>query len=379
MALTPAQQAQELLTRATSVLVVAGDQLSVDRLAAAVACGAFLQRQGRVVDMVVPGFAPDVAPSFLDVTGVRAEVGAVNALHVRLDITKAPLGELLYDVKDGTLDITVVPKGHTWKPTDVQVEASAYRYDLIVALGAADRNALGALAREQADFLHDTPVINVDCSSANEYWGQVNLVDLNAVSVTELLFRFFEHWDRNAITAPLATALLAGMIEATKSFRTPNVTPKTLALASTLVARGAEREKIVTSLWRTRSVATLKLWGRALTRLEQDHERALVWSVLTTTDFLESGAKPETLDGVLDELLAYAPEAKTVVLLYEPAPGKGVCLTIACQPPRSAADLGRAFNATGTRERVNACLVNTTLLEAQHSVINRVRNQLNRA
>ncbi len=378
MALTPAQQAQELLTRATSVLVVAGDSPSVDRLAAAVACGAFLEKQEKIVDVVVPGFTAEDAPAFLDVKGVRANVGAVNALRVILDLTKAPLGELMYDVKDGKLDITVVPKDKTWKPNEITVEPSDYRYDLVVALGAPDRTSLGALGRDHADFLHDTPVINIDCSSANEYWGQVNLVDLNAVSVTELLFRFFEHWDRAAVDAPLATALLSGMIAATKSFRTPNVTPKTLALASTLVARGAEREKIVTSLWRTRSVATLKLWGRALSRLEQDRERALVWSVLTTADFLESGAKPETLDGVLDELLAYAPEAKTVVLLYEPAPGKGVCLTIACQPPRSAADLGRAFSATGTRDRVSACLLNTTLLEAQTSVMDRIRDQLNR-
>ena len=372
MALTPAQQAQELLTRAAHILVVAAETPSIDRLSATVACGLFLQAQGKTVDLVVPGFDPSNTPAFLDTSDVREAVGPLNVLHVSLSVEKTPLGELMYDVKDGRLNITVVPKNKTWKPSEVQVRHSDYRYDLIVALGASDALSLGALARDNAAFLHETPIINVDCAATNEYWGQVNLVDLNAVSVTELLFRFFEHWDRHRVEAPLATALLAGMISATKSFRTPNVTPKTLALAGALVARGADREKIVTSLWRTQSVATLKLWGRALTRLEQQPEQGLVWSALTTQDFLESGAKPSSLDGVIDELLTYAPEAKTVMLLSEPAPGKGIYVTLACQPPRSALELGRAFGATGTRERATACLTNTTLLHAKEQLVERL-------
>ena len=376
MALTPAQQAQELLTRATTILVVAGDQASTDQLSAVVACGLFLQKQGKAVDLVVPGFSPESAPAFLDTKEVRSAVGPLKALHVSLDVTKAPLGELMYEVKDGRLEITVVPKDKTWKPSEVQVRHGDYRYDLVVALGAADRASLGALARDHADFLHETPVINVDCASANEHWGQVNLVDLNAVSVTELLFRFFEHWDRNHIDTPLATALLAGMIAATRSFRTPNVTPKTLSMASALVARGAEREKIVTSLWRTRTVPTLKLWGRTLTYLEQDNERGLVWSVLTQQDFLECGAKATSLDGVIDELLSYTPEAKTVALIYESPDAKGICVTIACQPPRSATDLGRSIGATGTRTRATACLIDQTILGARELVVSRLQQQI---
>ncbi|MEN9558603.1 MAG: hypothetical protein RL141_972 [Candidatus Parcubacteria bacterium] len=374
MALTAAQQAQESLMRASTILVLAGDHASTDRLAAAVACGMFLEKMKKTVDVMVPGFQKESAPRFLDTKNVRSAVGPLKALHITLDVKNTPLGELSYDVKDGRLDIAVVPKERTWKPNEVVVRHGENRYDLIVALGAADQSSLGALGRDHADFVQETTVINIDCSPTNEHWGQVNLVDMNAVSVTEILFRFFEHWDRNQVDTPIATALLAGMIAATKSFRTPNVTPKTLTLASALVARGAEREKIVTSLWRTRSIPTLKLWGCVLMRLEQDRERGIVWSVLSQQDFLNSGAKPDALNDVIDELLSYAPEAKTVALLYEPAPGKGICLTLACQPPRSAAELGRAFGVTGTRERATACLTNTTLLEAQQTVIERLRD-----
>ena len=276
----------------------------------------------------------------------------------------------------GKLEITVVPKEKEWRVGDVSFKHGSDRYDLVIALDAADQASLGSLAREQADFLYRTHVINIDCGSTNEHWGQVNLVDMNAVSTSEILFRLFDSWNRNLVDEPVATALLAGMIARTKSFRTSNVTPKTLTIASSLIGMGAKREAIVTGLWRTRSIATLRLWGRALARLEQDRETSFVWSTLSPQDFVQAGASPETLDGVIDELISYAPEAKTVALIYESEPGKGVCVTLSCQPPRSAAEIGRVLGANGTRERATACLLDTTLIEATKTVTTRVRAAL---
>jgi nanoRNase/pAp phosphatase (c-di-AMP/oligoRNAs hydrolase) len=58
-----------------------------------------------------------------------------------------------------------------------------------------------------------------------------------------VLFHLFENWNRHLIDESLATTLLAGMIAKTKSFRTPDVTPKTLSTASQSLAHAA---KIVT-------------------------------------------------------------------------------------------------------------------------------------
>jgi phosphoesterase RecJ-like protein len=376
MALNPAQQAQELVSRANRILVVTRDHATTDALAAAVGCGLFLKKMGKQADIVVPGFDAKTAPSFLKTDDVKTSAGAMRAFHVTLDVSKTPLGELMYDVKDGKLEITVVPKEKEWGPADVAFRNGQDRYDLVIALDAADQASLGALAREQADFLYRTHVINIDCGNTNEHWGQVNLVDMNAVSSSEILFRLFDNWNRNLIDEQIATALLAGMISKTRSFRTPNVTPKTLSISSSLIAMGAKREEIVTGLWRTRSIATLKLWGRALARLEQDSDAAFVWTVLSQQDFIQAGTGPEYLEDVIDELLAYAPEAKTVALIYESEPGKGICVTIACQSPRSAMDLGRTVGANGTRERASACLLNTNLIDATKMVTERVRDAI---
>lgn len=378
MALTATQQAQELITRSKRILVATKDHAPTDALAAAVACGLFLKKQGKQVDVVVPGFTAKTAPAFLRSTtnDVRGTMGAMRSFHVTLDVSKTPLGELMYDVKDGKLEITVVPKEKEWNPTDVAFRHGEDRYDLVIALDCPDQASLGPLAREHADFLYRTHVVNVDCGATNEHWGQVNLVDLNAVATAEVLYNLFDTWNRHVIDEDISTALLAGMIAKTRSFRTSNVTPKTLTTASALIAMGARREDIVNGLWRTRSVATLRLWGRALARLDQDRDTGLVWTVLSHQDFIAAGAPSDALEDVIDELMSYAPEAKTIVLVYEPDAGKGVCVTMTTTAPRSAAELGRPLGLSGTRDRATGCLTNTTLLEASKTVVDRLRETL---
>jgi phosphoesterase RecJ-like protein len=377
MALNATQQAQELITRATRILVVTRDKAPVDALAAGVACGLFLKKLGKQADVVVPGFNAKSAPAFLKgAADVRGTIGAMRAFHVTLNVSKVPLAELMYDVKNGKLEITVVPKEKEWHPSDVSFKHGEDRYDLVIALDCPDMASIGSMAREHADFLYRTHIVNIDCGATNEHWGQVNLVDMNAVSTTEVLFNLFEAWNRNLIDEDIATAHLAGMIAKTKSFRTSNVTPKTLATSSQLIAMGAHREEIVNGLWRTRSVATLKLWGHALARLQQDRDLGLVWSVLSTQDFLKAGASADALEDVIDELISYAPEAKVFALVYESEPGKGICVTVAAQPPRSAAELGRTFGANGTRDRASVCITNAPLIETAKMIMERLRETM---
>lgn len=378
MALTPRQQAQEALLRASRILVLTKERPDHDGLAAAAAISLFLKSLGKTPDVIALGTTPSDIPTFLpNRDAIRGSIGPMRAFHLTLNLERTPLAELMYNVKDKKLDVTVVPKSGEWSPTDASFSHGEDRYDLVMTLGCADMASLGSLAREHADFLYRTTIVNVDCDASNEHWGQINLVDLNAVAVCEVLFGMIEEWNRNAIDEHLATALLAGMIGRTKSFRTSNVTPKTLSAASQLVAMGARREEIVHGLWRTRSIPTLKLWGRALSRLEQDRECGLVWTALTRRDILETGASEETIEGVIDELLSYAPEAHVAFIAVEQdaqMPARGI---LYAQPPLSAIDIGRPLNAQGTRERATFTHPkDKTFPEGTRVIIDRLRETL---
>jgi phosphoesterase RecJ-like protein len=379
------QQVAERLRLATRILLVTREQASIDSLAATFALARLLQQMGKRFDLFVPGFQASALPAFLPApTDVRPEAPAMRALHLQVDLSKTPLAELSYDVHEQKLDVTLIPKQGEWSEADVLTKPGHDRFDLVVAVDVPDRASLGTFSEAHADFLHRTPLVNLDCHPGNEGWGSVNFVDVTCVSTTELLWRWMQALqnDRlipNGITVdePLATALLAGMVAKTRSFRTANVTPKTLATAAKLVSLGAKREEIVHGLWRQRDVNVLKLWGRALTRLEHDRDLGLVWSQLHATDFLDTGVGPEAADGVVEELITYAPEARvTALLLGTP---DGLTLRLHARGGHSALDLLRPFNGHGSRDVAEAKLTShENPLEAGRQALYRLRATLQR-
>jgi nanoRNase/pAp phosphatase (c-di-AMP/oligoRNAs hydrolase) len=375
MSLSPTQQAQEYISRAKHILVITNSHPSIDTVASATAMGLFLQALNKSADIVIPSFNTSNTPAFIEGKElIKSKIGAMRALHISIDVSKTPIEELLYDIRDGKLEINVIPKQNEWNLSDISTTHGTDRYDLVITLDVPDIKSLGAYATQYADFFHRTTIINIDSNPSNEHWGQINIINLNAVSVSEVLFELFQEWHTGVVNAPIATNILAGMIAKTRSFKTPNVTPRTLSTSSSLVGMGAKRNEIVDGLWRTRSINTLKLWGRALARLHDEGSSGIVWTMLAQKDFLESGTGSEMLPDVIDELITYVPEAKIIALFYEDVQSPDrICVIVAATPPHQACNLVKQFNATGTHERASFCMEKTKLIDAANSVISMLK------
>jgi hypothetical protein len=141
------------------------------------------------------------------------------------------------------------------------------------------------------------------------------------------------------------------------------------------MALGAKREEIVERLFRTRSVETLRLWGRALARLKADQKLGLVWTLLTRQDFANAGATEDSLTDIVSELLTTAPEAKVVAIFYEHTGGY-VAVHLFAEKPHDALLLGTPFKASGTRERARLVPTERDIVEAEKSVIAHLRQTL---
>lgn len=68
------------------------------------------------------------------------------------------------------------------------------------------------------------------------------------MAVAEILYDIISTIPENKIDEDMATCLLTGLITATKSFKTPNITPHTLNIASELITLGGCCEEIINSL-----------------------------------------------------------------------------------------------------------------------------------
>jgi nanoRNase/pAp phosphatase (c-di-AMP/oligoRNAs hydrolase) len=320
MALSPAQQFEEALRQARQPLVVFPTNGDTDELCAALALTAHLKTRGVAADVVSEGFAPSSTLSFLPGIGdVRGAADRPRPMAIKVDLRRTSVGELRYEVVGQELHIVLTPKAGVWEASDVRAEPTKAGHDVIVAVGAADRQQLGSILAGNA--VVGVPCVVIDNDAANERFGGVNVVDLTASSVCETVARLLG--DAAFASEPIATLLLTGMTAATRGFRTANVTPATLALASKLVAAGAKRAEIIDRLYRTTSLSTMKLWGRALSRLKYDPASRLVWTALIRQDMVQSGAGDADLGGLVDQILSNATDADVAMVVYEREVGGG--------------------------------------------------------
>jgi nanoRNase/pAp phosphatase (c-di-AMP/oligoRNAs hydrolase) len=386
MSLPTEKQFLELIERSHRPLIVTRKDWTPDGLGSALALAAFLDKRGKRPVIVCGGFSPAASIAFLPgLDRVKPTLGAVRPFVIALDITKAKIDELSYDVTADSLRITVVPKpGATFSPIDVTTPGGEFAHDLIIAVDAPDLGSLGRIFEEHAEFFTHVPKIVVGHDPACERYGALNLVDVAATSCGEILHGLIKSADAAALTPDVATCLLAGIIAKTHSFRSPAVTPRTLEAASDLVAAGARREEIVQRLYRTRSIATLKLWGRALARLKHDAALGLAWTVLVRPDFVHAGASEDQLPDVIDELIANSPEAEIIAVIYEqesPAePGQvdGICALVSTDRHGDALRLVAPLRPEGTRTLARLCFPRTPIIEAEKQITQTIARSLGR-
>lgn len=369
MSLAQSQQIFETFKRSTHPLICIPSGASADQYATAIGLRHVLKKlEKQPVIVAADGHVPKNIQFLSGHEHIQSKLENLRQFVIELDATKTKVHELTYEHKDEKLFVYLSPKKGFWDASDVRTSSSGYKHDLIICIGAPDYESCAHLYSENSDFFFRTPVINIDHTPENEHYGQMNVVDMTASACGEVCYDLIESIEPGLMDEEIATAFLTGMIAKTKSFKTKNVTPKTLQTASKLMARGAKREQIIQQLYRTRSVATLRLWGRALARLKTDETVHMVWTMLSQQDFLHAGAEEHDLHDVIDELLSSSPHARIVLLLYENTNHETIAI-VHTERPIDAITLCAPFQAIGTHEEIKINFGNKPLVHAEREIV----------
>ncbi len=371
------QQILEQIKRAKEILITTKSNFSGDGLSACLALSAILEKIGKNNTVVINNFKPGKYKFLPYINKIKPNLHHLKKFIIRVNTSHAPIEELAYDKTNGEILIYLTPKTGNYTQSDVKLESSDYKYDLIFVLDSPDLESLGDIYDNNTDFFFNTPVINIDHSPANEYFGQINKIELTAVAVSEIIYSLIKKWKNDLIDEQIATYLYTGLVEKTKSFRNPQVTPHTLSIASQLINYGADREKIITNLYRTKSVSTLRLWGRALARLQIDAQLKLGWTIISQNDLELSGANIEELQGLIDEILSEVPQINTVVIFVQQSPDR-ILVYVYTSPALNAMYLTKQFNPKGDKSQAYFIMTNKKLAESENEVIEYIKNSLHK-
>ncbi len=330
MELTPKQQTIELVRQAQNILLLTHKNPDGDSLGSLLALSSALKKLGKNPTAI----SLDPTPQFLSFLPnqdlLETEISQSDDLILHLDVSKVQIQNLGYKQlpEEQKVMIVISPKAGRFTKEDVSFPEVSPNYDLVVVLDTPDLQRLGTVADNFADIFYEIPVVNIDHHPGNDYFGKVNWIDLTATSTAEILVALLESLGRetNLLDPDIATCLLTGITTDTASFQNANTTPKSFTVAAQLVAAGARQQEIVRHIYKTKPLSTLKLWGQALSHIQEDSECRFVYSTLTKGDFEAAGASEHESSGVIDDLLKSADGSRFVMLASEKRGGLHVSL-----------------------------------------------------
>ncbi len=322
MALSQAalQAATQAIEQHQRLLIVPHANVDPDGISSALACGEMFRSLGKDVTVLCPDPLPEVLRFLPGFDHLQQEIAESQNFVITLHLDEGvEVDKLRYAVEDKKVNIIVVPKKGKINASQVAFQPGERPYDLIVAVDTADLALFGHIYAEHVDLFSEVPILNIDHHISNTQYGQIQLIDPTASSATEVLYSWFlQHpeW-KTRITPDMATLLLTGLITDTRSFQNPNTTPRSLEIASELLERGARQQEIIQQIYKTKPLSTLKIWGRALNRIQMDPQARIVWSSVSKEDLQEMASSSKETHGILDELISTIPDADVYVLFTE--------------------------------------------------------------
>lgn len=209
-------------------------------------------------------------------------------------------------------NLSFLPVSHLVPPGDFDESP-----ELMVLLDAGSPDRIGELA---ANAKAADKVLVLDHHVTNEGFGDIAVVDPGAAATGEIVYDILLLLDW-PITPQIATSLHTALVTDTGRFQYSNTTPRTLEIASELIAAGAEPARIGQHVYEEVPFGYLQTAAAVLGRAHLDVDMSVVSSHVTEDDLSASGIGWADIDGLIDTL-RLAREADTAVLLKQHSDGR---------------------------------------------------------
>lgn len=170
--------------------------------------------------------------------------------------------------------------------------------DLLISLDS------GSLSRSGLADMPDKKILKIDIDhhASNDYFGDINLVDISAPSTTYLVAKMFEflNFEIDSLTAK---ALLLGIVTDTDNFSNKATTLDSFEVAANLLKKGANISKLNLS-HRDKKIDALRTWGNVFKRLEKNEKYDSAYTVITKEDQVkaEIGGYKDNIEGLANFL-----------------------------------------------------------------------------
>ena len=242
-------QVAERVDSCDNVLVALSKDPSVDELSAALGLTFALDKLGKHATAIFSGAVPNAIEFLEPEKTFETNTNSLQDFIIALDKEKAD--HLRYKIDGDYVKVFITPYKTTIDEKDLEFSHGDYNVDLVIALNVESAADLDGALSEYGRIMHDATSVNIHAGEPGRFseleWG-----DPKASSVSEMVCNLIDRLtipkDKSAYDKSVATALLAGIVAATNRFSNEHTSADTMAVASRLMAAGADQQLISSSI-----------------------------------------------------------------------------------------------------------------------------------
>lgn len=368
------QQFFDLIAKSQRVLIALPKNPNGDTLGSGLALAAFLRKLNKDVEIICEtkdfgqyGFLPGIGD-------IKSEIQLAKNFVISVATNRASLEELSYNILPDKISIYLKPKSGVFQPEDVSFGTEAPTYNLIICVDTPSLESLGKLYEQNTEVFFNTPKVNIDNHLNNENYATLNIIDVTASSTAEILLNLLKNYEESLIDENIATNLLTGIIYETRSFQHTATSPNSFLHASELINFGARQADIITNLFKTKDLAVLKLWGRAMARIKTIPEFSTAYSAVNMADVQKSGTNYEQILKVAEDFVANISNHKLAFLAVERE--DSVELFITSNPNIKLAELALYFGGEYVGEHLVRVELKDLTLDQTEAKVNEALSNL---
>lgn len=234
--------------------------------------------------------------------------------------------------------------------------------DLFLALDCAALDRLGiALPYFQAA----AHTVNIDHHGSNTRYGELNYVDGDASSTSELIYELLTAWGI-PLDKDIATALYTGILHDTGGFRHSCTHPSTMEATGKLLSYGIPFSEIQDRQLYSHTFPEMKMAGLALYRAELDCGGQLIYTHIGLDEVEALHGDIKGLDQIVG-MLKSVNDTRISAFFYEKAPGT-IKASFRADGSVDVSKIAQQFGGGG-HVRAAGCTLNGTMEDAKAAVL----------
>lgn len=185
--LNSTEEFTKTIEKSENILIIIPPSNSFDSISSSFALYFLLEKMNKSVRIYHSQGLPDRLSFLLQPSNLTDSLSGSRDFKLIFETKKNKIVNVKTEEKDDQYIIHVTPEKGSIDPKDFSFVPAEFKFDMLIISESPSLDSLGNTYYNNTDLFFEVPKINIDYHAGNDNYGQINLVENTASSISEIL------------------------------------------------------------------------------------------------------------------------------------------------------------------------------------------------